>query len=131
MKRWYCLLACSLFALLVVPVADASCWHCGTSNGCCGAQVQGQFGWGVCTAVQVCFSPGCGCINCRESGSFCAGTAPPQCPNQHGACEEHQSLRALPDVVPNGEPMNLLWLIDPPSTPSAVTAPSLGCAASA
>lgn len=131
MKKWYLLLASTLFALLLTPAAEAGCWTCG-SNGCCVEQVQGDFGWALCTAVQLCWN-GCGCINCEGSGNLCSGTAPPQCSSPFSVCEQHQTQHdAAPEVVPNGESIDLLWLIAPPSAPSAVTtAPPYGCAANA
>lgn len=132
MKVRYLVFACLLLALLFAPAAEAGCWTCGSTSGCCVEQVQGHFGWAICSAVQVCWS-GCGCVNCQVSGSLCSGSAPPQCTSEHNICEQHRTQHdAAPDVVPNGDPIDLLWLIEPPSTPSAVTtAPSFGCTANA
>lgn len=58
----------------------------------------------------------CGCINCKKSGNLCAGTAEPECDAKFGVCEQHQTRRheEVPRVVPNGESIDLRWLLDPP-----------------
>lgn len=131
MKLLSALLAVALLTISLAPSAHAGCWKCG-ENGCCTEQAQGQYGRATCGAVQICLGT-CGCINCNPQGNLCQGTAAPQCNNQFGACEEHQSLRdGSPALVPNGESIDLRWLVDPPvSNLDDSLVNSSGCAANA
>jgi hypothetical protein len=73
----------------------------------------------------------CPCSNCKTDGSLCAGTAEPKCENVNGICEQFQTHLedAAPRVVPNGEPIDLLWLISPPDSPVREASPLTSSAA--
>lgn len=117
MKLRCLVFACfSLTLSMFASSASAGCWTC---SGCCVEQDRGKYGYGACSAIQMCIETGCGCTSCSTSGSLCSGTAEPKCENVNGICEQHQTTRheAAPEVVPNGDPIDLLWLIDPPALP--------------
>lgn len=125
--RWVVFAGCTLMLLTFASSASAGCWKC---DGCCESEVRGQIGSGACTAIQACVNA-CACTHCRVSGSSCPGTAEPECDNSNGICEQHQTRRdeALPRVVPNGDPIDLQWLISPPALPEGDAGVSGGACA--
>lgn len=126
MKRMCFLVACAFSILLFTGSASAGCWKCSTLTGCCIEQATGSYGRSVCSAIQVCMG-GCACSNCQPSGNLCQGTGAAECNNPNGICEEHNTrLEEAPHVVPNGDSIDLLWLIRPPVSPALDAMPQAG-----
>lgn len=114
MRTMCLMLGVAALFLWVAPEATASCWHCG-SDSCCAEAPQGTTGSAYCAHNRDC-TLFCFCYFCRTGGNSCAGTGPPECDSPFGACEEHQTFR----VVPNGEPIDLPLMTDPPAVEPAV-----------
>lgn len=101
----------SLTLLLFASTASAACWTCSSSTGCCVEQAQGSYGSAYCSAIQHCLAS-CVCSNCQPSGSLCEGSGESECNKELQTCEENKT-----QVVPNGDPLDLEWLIRPPVSP--------------
>lgn len=125
----------SLTLLLLASSASAGCWKCDADSGCCAEEVRGQYGRSFCSAIQMCLGgvADCRCSSCDTDGSLCAGTAEPECDNVNGICEQHRTNLddAAPRVVPNGEAIDLRWLISPPDSPVREANPGTSTAACA
>lgn len=122
MKRYFAFACFSLTLLLCANSAIAGCWKCAVGgSGCCVEEERGKYGHSFCSAIQMCLGGegGCSCSSCNTDGSLCAGTAEPECDNANGICEQFQTdlEEAVPQVVPNGDPIDLRWLIEPPDSP--------------
>lgn len=84
------------------------CYSCG-SDECCTEASSTTAGYDTCIHDTLCYL-GCSCNDCFVSGNSCVGTAPPECDSPHGACEEHQTMK----TVPNGEGVDFENFVDPP-----------------
>lgn len=96
--------------LLASPPLLAGCWACGADD-CCKKAEEDSWGRDTCLYEGLCIGNSCTCSDCWTHGTACEGTAPKTCDKPFDTCEEHQTLL----LVPNGDPIGLLMLTQPPT----------------
>lgn len=109
MKFRIVMLSCLCLSMFSSP-AIAGCWACGADH-CCKEAEEDSWGRDTCLYEGLCIGNQCTCSDCWTHGTACEGTAPKTCDKPFDTREEHQTLL----LVPNGEPIDLLMLTQPPA----------------
>lgn len=121
-------LAALWIGLMLLPATShAGCYSCGTDE-CCKEASRNSSGKDICRHSVLFVGSGQSCHDCLTSGSYCVGTAEPECDNTFDICEEHRTML----VVPHGQTIDLLLMTRPPvlqERESATPAGAIACAA--
>lgn len=127
MARIFALAALSIGLTLLPATSDAGCYSCG-SDGCCQDAPKDSSGRDICRHTVLFVGSGESCHDCTKDGSYCLGTAQPECDSPLNVCEQHRTLL----VVPHGQTIDLRLMTRPPVLPkteSPTPDSAIACAA--